>query len=204
MVGALGFMSAPGLGRAFRLITAPVMKRLTSPKYAGLLEYGGSYAGAYLLRRSMFMPWELPGFLDGELVRLGWEELRTLSRLEQTAQGIDNAHLRVSALEMEWYMRNQLLQNTDWASMAHSVEVRVPLVDLELLRAVMPLCGNAHSPDKNDMALTPETPLPAAVLNRVKSGFCVPVRSWLLNDENNRGQRGIRDWSMKVYDPYRA
>ena len=30
------------------------------PKAAGLLEYGGSYAGAYLLRRGLFMPWELP------------------------------------------------------------------------------------------------------------------------------------------------
>ena len=30
-------------------------------------------------------------------------------------------------------MRNQLLRDTDWASMAHSLEVRVPLVDAVLL-----------------------------------------------------------------------
>ena len=30
-------------------------------------------------------------------------------------------------------MRNQLLRDTDWASMAHGLEVRVPLVDSVLL-----------------------------------------------------------------------
>jgi asparagine synthase (glutamine-hydrolysing) len=56
--------SFPGLGRMCRLVAAPVLKRFTSPKYAGLLEYGGSYAGAYLLRRGLFMPWELPEVMD--------------------------------------------------------------------------------------------------------------------------------------------
>jgi hypothetical protein len=51
----------------------------------------------------MFMPWELPEFLDGEMVREGWGELQTLVRLNRTVEGIGNAHLRVSALEMAWY-----------------------------------------------------------------------------------------------------
>ena len=46
---------------------------MTSPKYAGLVEYGTDYAG-YLLRRGMFMPWELPEILDADLVRAGWRE----------------------------------------------------------------------------------------------------------------------------------
>jgi len=32
-------------------------------------------------------------------------------------------------------MRNQLLRDADWAGMAHSVEILVPLVDIELLRS---------------------------------------------------------------------
>ena len=50
--------------RGFRILSAPLLRRMTSPKYAGLLEYGGTYGGAYLLRRGMFMPWELPSLLD--------------------------------------------------------------------------------------------------------------------------------------------
>ena len=43
----------------------------TNLKAAGLLEYGGSYPGAYLLRRGLFMPWELPGLLGEELTQRG-------------------------------------------------------------------------------------------------------------------------------------
>ena len=57
MVGLLSpFRTLPVLGRMFRWMSAPVLKRLTSPKYAGLLEYGGSYGGAYLLRRGFLCP----------------------------------------------------------------------------------------------------------------------------------------------------
>jgi asparagine synthase (glutamine-hydrolysing) len=188
----------PGLGRAFRLLAAPVLKHFTSPKYAGLLEYGGSFGGAYLLRHSLFMPWELPTLLDGELVREGWRELQTLSRLEKTVDGIDSPRCRVSALEMQWYMRNQLLRDTDWASMAHSLEVRVPLVDLTLLREVAPLLINGSMPDKTAMAAAPARPLPPAILERKKTGFSVPVREWLLEGTAERS-RGLRGWAMKVY-----
>ena len=47
---------------------------------------------------------------------------------------------KVAVLESSLYMRNQLLRDTDWASMAHSLEVRVPLVDAELLKP----CGAGH------------------------------------------------------------
>ena len=109
---------------------------MTSPKYAGLFEYGGSYSGAYLLRRGMFMPWELPEILDPELVKEGWRTLDTMTCLTKSLGDVKTDHLKVSALEMQWYMKNQLLRDTDWASMAHSLEVRVPLVDVTLLQAL--------------------------------------------------------------------
>ena len=47
MVGALAFFqSVPSIGKAARSISAPVLKLFTSQKYAGLLEYGGTYGGA--------------------------------------------------------------------------------------------------------------------------------------------------------------
>lgn len=194
------FSAIPFLGKGFRIITEPLIKRLTSPKYAGLFEYGGSYEGAYLLRRGMFMPWELPRLLDGEMVREGWGELQTLLRLEETHSGINRSHMKVSALEMCWYMRNQLLRDTDWASMAHSLEVRVPLVDTELLRRVAPLFNGNLMPDKRDMAFAPKRPLPSEILNRGKTGFSVPVRDWRVGEEKgNSGERGLRGWAEFVY-----
>jgi len=202
MVGWLrSFTAIPHLGRGFRWLSAPVLKHFTSPKAAGLLEYGGDYAGAYMLRRGFYMPWELPEVLDGDLVREGWRELATLPQLRQTIQGLDNSHLKVSALETSWYMRNQLLRDTDRASMAHSLEVRVPLVDIELTRTVARLAHAGHVPSKQDMASAPAIPLPENVLKRRKTGFSVPMREWLLQSaEGNNAQkeRGLRGWALRL------
>jgi asparagine synthase (glutamine-hydrolysing) len=189
------FNAIPGLGRGFRVISAPLLKRFTSPKYASLFEYGGDTYGAYLLRRGMFMPWELPELLDGEMVREGWAELKTLLHLQETGNMVDGDHLKISALEMCWYMRNQILRDSDWASMAHSLEIRVPLVDLQLLRKVAPLFAGKHCIDKRDMAATPLHKLPVEVTGRPKTGFSVPVRDWL----TGTGGRGLRGWARELY-----
>ncbi len=198
------FRSIPFFGRGFRYLSAPILKHFTSPKYAGLFEYGDTYGGAYLLRRGMFMPWELPELLDGELVRQGWEELRTLSRLEQTTRGIENSHLKIEALETTWYMRNQLLRDADWAGMAHSLEIRVPLVDIELFRAITPLLNSSEPPGKVDMAATLTRPLPDTILRRKKSGFAVPVREWLLEaDTDTTQERRLRCWGLRINTPFK-
>ena len=60
-VGLIGLPSrVPGLGRAARALGQRTGRWLgLNPKAAGMLELGGTYAGAYLLRRGLFMPWEL-------------------------------------------------------------------------------------------------------------------------------------------------
>mgnify|MGYP005845614249 CR=1 FL=1 len=188
------------LGRLFRRVSFAALKHFTSPKYAGLLEYGTNYGGAYLLRRGLFMPWELLTFLDGELVRHGWEELKTLDCLEETVRGIAFDQLKVSALEMSWYMRSQLLRDSDWAGMAHSLEIRMPLVDINLLKSLLPLLTTSFPPTKFDMACAPRIPLPDEILFRHKSGFNVPVQQWLLETSAwTHGERGLRGWAKTVY-----
>ena len=195
----------PVLGRMFRTVTAPWLKHFTSPKYAGLLEYGGSYAGAYLLRRGLFMPWELPALMDPDMARAGWQELQPLARLEETVPRLPEDFLKISALEMVWYMRNQLLRVADWAGMAHSLEIRVPLVDITLLRKIGPLLASEHRPGKLDMAGTLDNPLPDEVLKRTKSGFLVPVRRWLDSTSSQKGfnwDHNWRSWAQTLYKHY--
>lgn len=201
IVNRLGpFNDFPFLGKGFRIVSYPFLKHMTSPKYAGLFEYGGSYSGAYFLRRGMFMPWELPQLLDGEMVREGWRELQTIVRLEETISKIENPYRKISAFEMCWYMRNQLLRDTDWAGMAHSIEVRTPLVDLELLRNVAPFLGGKSSPGKTDMASTPLNPLPHEVTERRKTGFSIPTAQWIFEDHKELRERGLRGWAKFVYN----
>ena len=189
----------PGLnfvGKAFRIISAPVLKQLTSSKYAGLFEYGGSFPGAYLLRRGLYMPWELPEILDPDFAAEGWQKLELMIRLNETIEGIANDAAKVSALEILWYMRNQLLRDSDWAGMAHSLEIRTPLVDGTLFRKVARMKAS-----KKDLAGTLSKPLPDAILNRAKTGFYLPVREWLLGETSEEPQeRGYRGWARKVYN----
>ena len=177
----LGFFRRFGaLGRGLRIVSQQMIKRFVSPKYAGLFEYGTSFPGAYLLRRSLFMPWELPEILEPDLVREGWRRLNTFRYLGTLCDSLESDRLKVSALELCWYMRQQLLRDADWAGMAHSLEIRVPLVDLNLVRDIAPLLASKHPPEKRDMALSPRVSLPEAILSRPKTGFSVPVRDWLL------------------------
>jgi asparagine synthase (glutamine-hydrolysing) len=197
----------PRLSRLCRQVAAPLLKRGISPKYAGLLEYGGSYAGAYLLRRGLFMPWELPEVMDPDLARAGWEELQPLARLEATIPDTPEDFFKVSALEMVWYMRNQLLRVADWAGMAHSLEIRVPLVDIVLLKKIAPLLASKPRPGKLDMAGRLAPPLPEAVLRRPKSGFLVPVQRWLTTASSRRGGNRDHDWrawAQTVYQHHLA
>ncbi|MDR3568439.1 MAG: asparagine synthase (glutamine-hydrolyzing) [Syntrophobacteraceae bacterium] len=200
LVGMLRPMSLfPWLGKTFRIVSASFLKQMVSPKFAGIFEYGSSYGGAYLLRRGLYMPWELPKLLDPEMVREGWRELNLLMRLEGTSNGIKSRPLKISALEMSWYMRNQLLRDTDWASMAHSLEVRVPLLDLELLRNFARLTAMNGAITKQDMAATPLEPIPSTVLAKRKSGFSIPVRDWISDNGPGTGERGLRGWLRSVY-----
>jgi asparagine synthase (glutamine-hydrolysing) len=152
------------------------------PKSVGMLEYGGSYAGGYLLRHGLFMPWELDQVLDADTIREGLRRLSPLEHIEHAMSPCPSmAFAKVACLESALYMRNQLLRDTDWASMAHSLEVRVPMVDTDLLQRIAPLTLNAGgSTNKMNLALSPKTPLPAMVVARKKTGFSTPIATWIL------------------------
>jgi len=189
-------------GRAVRRLVAPIVGRVTSPKYAGLLEYGSTYAGAYLLRRGLFMPWEIDSILPREVAREGWDRLAPLERLNETIAKISSERLKISALEMIWYMRNQLLRDSDWAGMAHSVEIRVPMVDLPVLRALVPRLCNEPLSGKRFLADTPKCGLPKQLLNRPKTGFGVPMKEWMAavsaKEHPLSLDRGLRGWAQHL------
>ena len=197
--------AVPSLGRGFRWVSAKALQSRTSPKYAGLLEYGHNIGGAYLLRRGLFMPWELPEILDPSFAGEGWAELQQLDRFEALLaplKGLPNQErLSVTVLEMSAYMRNQLLRDCDWAGMVNSVEIRTPLVDMELVRQLAPLLVHGNPPGKRDMASTPSRPLPATILNRPKTGFSIPVREWLAAGapEDQKQPRGLRGWAQQIF-----
>ena len=194
------------LGRAARVAAAPLLRRVASPKAAGLAEYGGSWGGAYLLRRALFMPYELDAVMGPDMARAGLAALQPLAALDAAAAGQPTDHARVAAMESTAYMRNQLLRDADWASMAHGLEIRTPLVDWALLRALAPDVAQCPARvSKAALADTPRPSLPAAILSRPKTGFSVPVREWLAGEAGAASaERGLRGWARDVYAAFAA
>jgi asparagine synthase (glutamine-hydrolysing) len=154
------------------------------PKLAGVLRYGRTLPGAYFLRRGLFLPEELPALMGRDAAA------EALSRYDPVADGARalaeasgraaDGWTAVHILETARYMRNQLLRDADWASMAWSVELRVPLVDA-WLRARLAAGGFEPARGEGKAALVrraaPE--LPEEVLARPKSGFYIPVAEWM-------------------------
>jgi len=199
----------PGLGALARwgLSRAIAAGLRLHPKTAGVLQYGGTWAGAYLLRRGIYMPWELEDLLDPALVREGLRRLAPLSRIAaalQAGRSLGDFD-RVAALETSLYMRNQLLRDADWAGMAHGVEIRVPFVDPFFLAALPPGPVLAGMNAKDAIAEVPDPPLPDSVRHRRKTGFSTPHGRWLQDAVGTPRQPGIdlsaasRAWALNVW-----
>jgi len=95
----------------------------------------------------------------------------------------------VGQIESMVYLRNQLLRDSDWASMAHSVEMRTPLVDACLLRDLMPVLRSfGRFKGKFLLAASPSLPLSKDLINRSKTGFGIPLGVW--GRESRASQEG--------------
>ena len=174
--------SIPGFGRTVRLVASAFGLLKNTPKARAFFEHAGSYEGAYLLRRGLRLPFELSSVLDAETVKIGLARLGGRKRLTEAALTPRPASpaARIASLESCWYMRHQLLRDSDWAGMAHSLEIRTPLVDIALLRDLAPVTAQlAVGEGKRLLAAAPSTPLPASVVNRPKTGFVVPTGQWI-------------------------
>jgi asparagine synthase (glutamine-hydrolysing) len=177
----------PGLAAAWSALP------LSRPKLRGLLRYGGTLPGAYFLRRGLFLPEEMPGLIGRDRAEEGLAAYDPVADAAAALDGMSGADpwTAVHALETARYMRNQLLRDSDWASMAHSVELRVPLVDARLrgqlaARRFEP----ARSQGKAALVRRAAPELPAALFDRPKSGFYIPVMEWLEPGRTGAGDLG--------------
>lgn len=193
------FAAVPHFGRAFRTVSAPLARRLGRPKAAGVIEHGVSIPRAYLLRRALFMPWELPRVMGPDLASIGLRELALEEELHSLVSGIQSPALAVMALEMSCYMRNQLLRDADWAGMAHSLEIRVPLVDVELFRRWLPFAKDCLPFDRQSLLEAAGPAIASIIGGRPKSGFSTPLARWLRASwRKDNLQPGLRPWAMRV------
>ena len=180
------------------------------PKLGGVVRYGGSIAGAYFLRRGLFLPEELPEIMGREAAE---EALRAVepvgwaSRAAGSAPSAGDDWVAIHRLESALYMRNQLLRDSDWASMAHSLELRVPWVDAALHATIAALGyepGRSGGKPAVARVIAPE--LPPALVARRKTGFAIPTAQALVHSDPRRirGGLGSREIALRVLETFGA
>lgn len=141
-----------------------------------LASSNGDAAAVYRISRQLFSAQALQDLTTGKVKR---------SEPPCSLNGDDDAVNLISRLEMDGYMGNTLLRDTDSVSMAHSLEVRVPFVDKEIVDCVLSMPGkwkldqsNGHQ-SKPLLAETLSDLLPPEVLQRRKMGFTLPFEKWM-------------------------
>jgi asparagine synthase (glutamine-hydrolysing) len=87
----------------------------------------------------------------------------------------------LSYAEMSGYMLNMLLRDTDFASMASSLEVREPYLDHEFVAAVASLPGSVkQGPERKSLLRRiARRIVPESLIQPTKRGFSLPMDRWI-------------------------
>lgn len=183
----------------FGSIARAATRHVLGGKQSLVLDYARTLEGAYLARRAMVMPEHTAGVIGRSAGTCTRSDL--LAPLGDVVRAVPGrGKVTLSALESSAYMRNQLLRDSDWAGMAHSLEIRLPLVDARLSRA---MAGHLHRAAPGDgkrlLASAPSRPLPASIVDRKKTGFGVPVERWIGGKPGGRLADG---WAGQVFGDY--
>jgi asparagine synthase (glutamine-hydrolysing) len=107
-------------------------------------------------------------------------------------------------LEIYTFLVDHNLNYTDKAGMAHSVEIRVPFLDIELVEfstTIPPSLKMKGKETKHILRKVAERYLPHDVIYRPKSGFGAPVEHWVRNDltefvDSNLSKKNLEETNL--------
>ena len=170
----------PGLSTLAKLALVQVARRSGNARWRWLTRQASTLYGAYWLRRGLFAPDELIGLMGAEFNCEALLDMDPSSLVESMVGSLPaDSMAAIGQLESMVYLRNQLLRDSDWASMAHGVELRTPLVDAWLLQDLMPVLRSfGRLKGKALLAASPMLPLSDEIINRGKTGFGIPMGNW--------------------------
>ncbi|MGH8433923.1 MAG: asparagine synthase (glutamine-hydrolyzing) [Pseudomonas sp.] len=198
-------LRVPGATALAQAVCNLQARRTGNSRWRHLPDWARTMAGAWWLRRSVFSPEDLPDLMGVDLAAEALQGFSAAAWVRgMSGAQPPNLRLALGQIESTTYMRNQLLRDSDWASMDHSVELRTPLVDAWLLRDVQPLLGALRQfPNKRLLAEAPVRPLPEELITRPKTGFGIPVQQWLRQLGKTDGAGGASHaWARAVARAY--
>jgi asparagine synthase (glutamine-hydrolysing) len=177
-------------------------------KAAEALKRKPSFLQMYFLRRELFLPGErraLHPLPEGCDPYTGMPR-SFMDDLADDARGLDSVN-QVSLFELSAYMRNMLLRDADVFSMAHGLELRVPLLDHRLVEQTVQMPGALKRPDPRPKPLLLDavgSRLPQSVHRHPKQGFTFPWSAWLRGPMKERADRALQNrdvWTSLGMNP---
>jgi len=126
------------------------------------------------------------------------ERQLTAGRAELLRQALEHAEgpvARMLWIDVHAYLPNDVLVKTDIAPMAHGLELRCPLLDHERIElyASLPAARKVRAGEtKHLLRRLARKHLPEDVVARRKSGFSMPVATWLRGADADRHAGGAR------------
>ncbi len=172
----------PGWSRRLAAAALAALPGERAGKVSAWLGGAGGFAHPAQFIRTVFPPRQVARLLLPEwLGRIEFDVFRgEMDALGAQLAGQDPVN-RVTCIELALYLRNTLLRDTDCMSMAHSLEVRVPLLDHGLTALLLRIPGAWKLNGRQSKPLLVAAlaqPLPAAIRERPKRGFEFPWRQW--------------------------
>ena len=165
--------------RRFPPISFAAAKYFTSDRYKKIsfLSYNHPLAD-YLLLRGHYTPADIAKILEIDL-----NKVEDILFNNKQLPYISNYNEEDAAwFEINLYMQNQLLRDTDVMGMSHGLEVRVPFLDEDFKR----LAGNISPAVRFDKDQPKKLLidsfadiLPRAIWDRSKMGFTFPLQRWM-------------------------
>lgn len=159
------------------------------PKLAGVVRQKTAI-GCY---QSLISHWKDPA----QLV-IGATEPRTIFNQPERQPKLTDFREQMMYLDSVTYLPDDILTKVDRASMAVSLEARVPLLDHKLVEFAWKVPISAKYRDGRGKWLFREVLyryLPRELMDRPKMGFGVPIDEWLKGD--------LRDWAEALLDEKR-
>lgn len=108
-------------------------------------------------------------------------------------------------LDLKTYLPGDILTKVDRASMAHSIEVRVPLLDHQLVEWIsgLPTGLKYHQGEGKYLLKKAMEPwLPEDILYRPKKGFAVPLAAWFRGPLRGRLHRALSSDVLRAADVF--
>lgn len=159
-----------------------------------------SLANAYARLRNLFSTLDVKHLVVNEM----WEEALNRFDVVQSISSRAATNEQSEIDEFSWvsrallrnFMHDQLLRDTDVMSMTHSLEVRVPFVDYQLVSAILRLPESIKRIDdqlpKPLLNRAMQGLVPDALLSRRdKQGFVFPFAVWLRGGLANKAMQAI-------------